>query len=218
MPPPSTPQTDGRNLSGKDLNLVMDIDAVSDPSQSFNLQEFLNKFKETVTTGIEFMKKKITDPTEGLEVCVKHLEKKVLERETGVLDMVADLRDLVNDPEDGIVARVERLETDTPFLDSTTATHSHSETDLRRRIHELETRLVVAEQKGQIVLDWADTMYRDHRSLQKQVWFNASKHHANEVIVGGIAEQPQQDYKKAAAAFFKEKLKVESTDGDIKYA
>ena len=97
-------------------------------------------------------------------------------------------------------------------------TPSPSVSALRCHVDELENHLVVAEQKGQIVLDWADTMYRDHRSLQKQVWFNTSRHHANEVIVGGIAELPQQDYKKAASTFFKEKLKVEAADGDIKFA
>ena len=114
--PRSVPSQTTRSPSGEEFTLDIDLAAVADPSQSFNLQEFLTKFKETVTTGIEFMKQKITNPTDGLDVRVKFLEDQVLSYNTGVLDMVADLRDMVNDPAEGVVARVEHLESETPWL------------------------------------------------------------------------------------------------------
>ena len=114
--PRSVPSQTTTSPSGEEFTLDIDLAAVADPSQSFNLQEFLTKFKETVTTGIEFMKQKITDPTDGFDMRVKFLEDQVLSRNTGVLDMVADLRDMVNDPEEGVVAWVEHLESETPWL------------------------------------------------------------------------------------------------------
>ena len=58
-------------------------------------------------------------------------------------------------------------------------------------------------------------MYKDHKSLQKQVSFHAVKHHANELIVGGIQETEETNPKKAAIKFLEEKLNVKIAQGEL---
>ena len=66
-----------------------------------------------------------------------------------------------------------------------------------------------------MLASWADVMYKDHHSLQKQVQFNMSKVHANDVLVGAVFEFKKQDCRKAAIQFFKEKLMVDVTSDDV---
>ena len=61
-------------------------------------------------------------------------------------------------------------------------------------------------------------MFQDHQSLQKQVYFNTSKHHANELIVGGVHEVKTQTAKAAAVQFFKDKLNVVVEEKDLFHA
>ena len=67
----------------------------------------------------------------------------------------------------------------------------------------------------QVLLHWADTMFKDHKSLQKQVDYNASRTHENELIVGGMVEIEDQSPFQEVTAFIKQKLDIEATQTDI---
>ena len=102
-------------------------------------------------------------------------------------------------------------------LPSTVTASSASSGDgsLDQRLTALESKVAKHDFDVSVLTNWADIMYKDHRSLQKQVFFNTSRTHANDLLIGGIYEFKQQDYKEAAIKFFKEKLKLTFKDKDV---
>ena len=62
---------------------------------------------------------------------------------------------------------------------------------------------------------WAGSLQRSQNSIHKQVQFNTSKHHANDLLVGGIYEYKKQDCRKAALKFFKERMKLSVADTEV---
>ena len=116
----------------------------------------------------------------------------------------------------GLVPRVQALESAAGPVSAAVPAETSTDTKaLRGTINDLESRLGKVEFQNTVVLDWADTMYKDHKSLQRQVAFNTSKQHANEVIVGGAAESKTQSNREAAMEFFRSKLAMTVSDSDI---
>ena len=79
----------------------------------------------------------------------------------------------------------------------------------------LEKHIVSQEFQSQVLINWGDTMYLDHRSLQKQVNFAESTLHNNEVIIGGMYERENQGTFQAVKSFLQDKLLIEVKDGNI---
>ena len=225
----ATGDKDGEQLQATPLKLK------SNSSQ--DIATFLVGFQQQMTTGLDFLRKKITDPVEGLESRVKTLEGHVITKNTGLKDRVEVLEVALKDPSFGLVTRLNTVEgtlkassggasggadvgkTSTTQIVSMPSTgDSFQMRTLQQKVNQLENRLEESEFQQKVLLGWADTMFKDHTSLQRQVNFNTAKHHANEVIVGGIYESKKQDNKAAAIKFFQEKLGVVATHSDIVYA
>ena len=166
------------------------------PKPPNTIQDFLEEFKKKMDEGLDFLKRKITDPTTGLETKVSDLEKCIWETEEGLNDKVDDLITVVKDPTLGLVSKVNQLinnastgsDSASPSGGQSTYLNTRQYDQLNKRIVELENKVAYSEFQLQVVLSWANNMYKDHKSLQKQVSFHAAKHHANELIVGGIQE------------------------------
>ena len=138
------------------------------------LQTFLDTFKRSVDEGIEFLKKKITDPDTGLETRVEDLEELVLKDDTGLKDRVEDLEKVVKDPVTGLLARVNSTtatNTATVGASATTsnagAITSEQYRALNGRILDLENQLATTKFESKVLIHWADNLYKDHKSLQK---------------------------------------------------
>ena len=52
-------------------------------------------------------------------------------------------------------------------------------------------------------------------AVKKQVQFNTSKHHTNDLLVGGIYEYKKQDCRKAALKFFRERMKLTVAENEV---
>ena len=160
-------------------------------------------------TGIDYLKK-ITDLDTGLENHMETLEEVVLKTGTGLEDRVKDLETAVNHPATGLVAATDP----TPQSSSIDSAQYHR---LTQWVTDLENKFAKSQFEMQVLLSWADNMYKDHQSLQKQVNFHDAKHHSNELIVGGVYEGIP-DVKKAVQKFMEEKLGVKPNPGDVYHA
>ena len=163
------------------------------------MASFMEEFQAKMNEGLNFLKGKITDPTSGLE------------------KRTSDLEATVNSTDSGLVDRVKKLESKAAQLPSIIGTGAASSDTgpLQVQVNDLTNRLTENEFKTKILLDWADTMYKDHLSLQREVQFNTSRHHSSEVVVGGIVEYKKQDNRRAAMKFFNQKMGVVATDNEV---
>ena len=196
------------------------------PKPPNTIQDYLEDFKKKMDEGLDFLKRKITDPDTGLETKVTDLEKAIWETDDGLNDKVDDLITVVKDPATGLVSKVNQLLENAPTVsDSANPSGGQSAQlntqqydQLNRRIVDLENKVAYGEFQSQVVLSWADNMYKDHKSLKKQVSFHAAKHHANELIVGGIQEDDSSNLKKSAIQFLEDKLNVKIAQGELYHA
>ena len=197
---------------------------------SKDLTSFLDNFQTTVNQGFAFLKEKITDPESGLETRVETLETLVNKKEAGLFDRVGKIESAITD-EQG-TSRIEKLENavkkglnsnsiagaGAPQYVIANKEEARLVNQLITKTNDLEKRMGEIEFKNSVLTNWADTMFQDHHSLQRQVNFNTSKHHANEVIVGGIYEAKKQDCKRASIQFFRSKLGIQVADTEILHA
>ena len=98
-----------------------------------------------------------------------------------------------------------------PLPPSASTATTQSVSSLVQKTNELEKRMDRNEFQTQVLLHWADTMFKDHKSLQKQVDYNASRTHENELILGGMVEIEDQSPFQEVTAFIKQKLDIEAT-------
>ena len=195
------------------------------------IQSFLEDFNDKVNAGLEFLKMKITDPHSGLETRVSNLEESINTDRLGLRDRLGALETLVKNPVDGLVPKVTKLlsvpqgvhrtraataatGSDMPVSDVNTAQFN----SLNARVLDLERKVADSEFQSQVLLNWADNMYKDHKSLQKQVNFHDAKHHTNELIVGGVAEDPNVHPKKAVIKFVQDKLGFKIEQNELYFA
>ena len=182
------------------------------------LQTFLNNFQTNVNASLDFLKNKVTDPDVGLETRVETLEEKVLSKNDGLWDRVATLETALQHPSTGLITKVNDLIDGSVSQGAAGPGIGPAAAVSREKFIDLESRLAKTEFQSQVLLQWADNMYKDHKSLQKQVNFHVAKHHANELIIGGISEELNQDNKKATMKFFEEKLSLKVEPGELFYA
>ena len=116
--------------------------------------------------------------------------------------------------------RVSTLETKSASATSAVATAAPASTHtavnaLKNITSDLEKHMDDAEFQSQVILHWADSMHHDLHSVQKQIDFHSSKHHVNEVNIGGIYESKNTSCFEATKKFLTEKLSVNTGDNDI---
>ena len=174
--------------------------------------------KTSVNTGLDHIKKLITEPGTGLVDRISAVEKHV--------PMIKNLTTTVVNDVEPRLKKVENTLKKVKFtpnddgskiatLTGAVGVDSDAFDDLQDRVEILERKAEMAAKKSNILTSWAGTMHRAHDSLKKQVRFNTAKHHANEVLVGGIYEHFNQDNRKAAIKFFREKMKLSVAENDV---
>ena len=87
--------------------------------------------------------------------------------------------------------------------------------ELVRHLYRVEKQVQGQEATLDLVVAWAGSLQRAQNSIHKQVQFNTSKHHANDLLVWGIYEYKKQDCRKAALKFFRERMKLSIADTDV---
>ena len=190
------------------------VDATKTPISLDSLAQTLQNFQAMVNQGIADITEKLTHPITGLETRVLNIEDTLNKDKTGLCDRVTDIEGTLATPTSGLcdrVSEVERKLQGTATVQASTAEIP----DLADRLLKLESKVAQNESDLSIITAWADTMYKEHRSLLKQVLFNTSRSHANELLIGGIFEFKKQDCREAAMKFFKEKLKLTFKDKDV---
>ena len=192
---------------------------------------YLDELQCNINDGLNFLKKKILDPEVGLETKVKSMETTLYATDAGLCDIVSDLEGAIEDPVSGLKPRVTVIEQAFSKVQSIPSTKGNPTlsqvaaeatalkiNDLQIKVNDLEGRLATTEFQSQVVLHWADTMFSDHKSLQRQVNFNTAKHHTNELIIGGIYETKNSNCKQEASKFLHDKLEMAVIDSDIIHA
>ena len=153
---------------------------------SKDLTSFLDNFQTTVNQGFAFLKEKITDPKSGLETRVETLETLVNKKEAGLFDRVGKIESAITD-EQG-TSRIEKLENavkkglnsnsvagaGAPQYVIANKEEARLVNQLITKTNDLEKRMGEIEFKNSVLTNWADTMFQDHHSLQRQVNFNTS--------------------------------------------
>ena len=210
------------------VNTTQKVEGCATVDSVSSVSDELANFRNLMNTGFDTLTAKI----EQFEPRVKSLEQVVLAPGTGLQDRVTVLANDIANASNGLRPRLDQLEVSVQQLHTQQSAPSSgvnagvnagqiSAVDfqaLQKRVSELET--IAATQKQDVILlsNWADVMHKDHFSLQRQVQFNTAKHHANDVLVGGIAEAKDQDCHTAAMDFFKNKLDLDVVSTDVWHA
>ena len=172
----------------KEMNGV--LEKLKESSVPSELTSFLELFQKGVNECLDFFKNKVTDPNSGLET------------------KVTDLRTDVN----ALSSRVMVLEN---RESSHTVSTSASSKVPNSKIKEIENQLSEAEFNTQMLIHWADNMYKNSQSLQKQVNFHLAQHHTNKIIIGGVPELHNKSCLESTKQFLLDTLSVQVNDGDI---
>ena len=184
-----------------------------------DMSSFLVEFQTKMNDGINYLKTKISDPIDGLEHRVGEIETTINADKSGLKDRVMQLETSITDPVSGFKPRIELLEKSvvSGIVDTAggAAVDNTTLQQLRTQVNTLEKCLNTTQFESKVLLSWADTMFKDHKSLQRQVFFNTFRSHSQEVIVGGIYEHKKQDCRQAAMKFFRDKLDVVVLDSDV---
>ena len=181
-----------------------------------NLNDKINIVQKSINDGIEDIKKLVTTPVHGLHPRITNLE--------GYLPIVKTVDKKVKEIEPRLSTVEKKL--NALHVKKVTGASGKSESvvegasaevteELLQRVNTLETRAHETDQKMDIMISWAGTMYKSHNNLKKQVLFNTAKHHSNDLLVGGIYEYPRQDNCKSALKFFREKMKLTINEHDV---
>ena len=177
------------------------------PQDQESLAEFLVNFQDKMNTAFDFLKVKITDPENGLEKKVQTLEQAVLTEKKGLCDKVKNLETAMKKKSPQTSVKTIHAIVDDQLVST-----------LQQKVADLENRVQIAEGKSSMALQWVDILYQEHRSLEKQVFFNMAKNHEDDVVVGGIPQFKQENCKAAAMKFFQKKMGMVLLPGDILWA
>ena len=185
-----------------------------------SMNDKMKALQQTVNTGIDAVKKLVTDPTCGVEPRIKVLED-LFNRKEPVIDR---LQKTVERSGTGLVSRVAAMEESIKKLSTGSAASVYQPTDveldegtpeLLRRLHAVELRSIGNENTLDVVVAWAGALERSQNAMKKQMQFNTSKHHTNDLLVGGIYEYKKQDCHKAALKFFRDKMRLTVGESDV---
>ena len=181
------------------------------------LNDKINVVQKSVNDGIEDLKKLVTTPVHGLDPRITNLEAYLPIVRT-VDKKVKDIEPRLSTVENKLNAlHVKKVtgpdgEAETALVGGASAEVTE---ELLQRVDTLENRAQETDQKMNIMITWAGTMYKSHNNLKKQVLFNTAKHHSNDLLIGGIYEYPKQDNCKSAMKFFREKMKLTINENDV---
>ena len=149
---------------------------------------------------------------------VQALEDSIITHGTGLKPRVSDLeikvRQLDNDIKKKVPTKITAIQSTSTSTSGLRQPQQPPSLNAQQ-LAKFEQRLLLQESNMQLLTAWLHTMYRDHCALQKEVYFNKSKLHNNELLVGGIAEAKKQDNRNDTITFFKEKLGIEVADHDV---
>ena len=118
------------------------------------------------------------------------------------MPVVKKLEKCISTPATGLESRMQEVEKSVKYLSMSGTSEAQGATggaappealckevmNLDACMDSLEQQVQTQERQLDILTSWAGTMYHAHGSLRKQVQFNTSKHHSNDLIVGGIYE------------------------------
>ena len=213
----------GATTSGKESKLTPPAQspfqklAASITAAQVAMNDKIAVVQKLVNDGIDMVKKLITDPGAGVEPRVSKLEEQV--------PVITNLKNTVGDRKSGLVRRVNEVEASIQKLSTQTRVvpppsegenQVNSESpELIRRLYNVEKQVQGQEATLDLVVAWAGSLQRSQNSIHKQVQFNTSKHHANDLLVGGIYEYKKQDCRKAALKFFRERMKLSVADSEV---
>ena len=205
---PSGPSQDTQNEMAEALQQLQQSSVPQD------LSNFLAVFQKGVNEGLDFLKQKITNPASGLEA---HFSSLSSDHNT-----LKNRVDTLEDTSKGFSTRLSTLESKAqsskqigPQKLIASPSEARIVNQLITKTNALEKRIASQEFQSQVYINWADMMYLDHRSLQKQVNFAESTLHNNEVIIGGVYECANQGTFQAVKSFLQDKLLIEVEDGNI---
>ena len=205
---PSGPSQDTQNEMAEALQQLQQSSVPQD------LSNFLAVFQKGVNEGLDFLKQKITDPASGLEARFSSL--------SSDHNTLKNRVDTLEDTSKGFSTRLSTLESKPqsskqigPQKLIASPSEARIVNQLITKTNTLEKRIVSQEFQSQVLINWADMMYLDHRSLQKQVNFAESTLHNNEVIIGGMYERANQGTFQVVKSFLHNKLLIEVEDGNI---
>ena len=200
-------------------------------------EEFTRKedWQKQMMTGIEDIKTMLNEPVKGLKSQITALETTVSHPESGLEKKVETLGE---DLKDRYVPRLEAVETKITALqtqpqptkpasqaaidewtaDDTLYVSKETHDALKSKVELLEGQAELSECNVRLLTQWADRMQVQHQPLECEVIFQQSKLIQNEVIVAGIREYKNENSRKAAISFFKNRMKLHVRDGDVHFA
>ena len=175
-----------------------------------NMTDKIEALQTAVNDGISMVKILITDPTAGVEPRVKTLEKYVTN-----IKKIPNMETRLTKVEKAVQDATDNLPLQNMVIQGNTPENTILQCSVVKCLEEVEKKSIVHTNTLDMVVAWAGAMQRAQWSVQKQVHFNTSKHHQNDIVVGGIYEYNRQDPCKASIKFFREKMKLTVAEHDI---
>ena len=145
-----------------------------------NMTDKIEALQTAVNKGISTVKTLITDPTASVEPRVKTLEKYVTN-----IKKIPNMETRLTKVEKAVQDATENLPLQNMVIQGNTPENTILQRSVVRHLEEVEKKSIVHTNTLDMVVAWAGTMQRAQWSVQKEVRFNTSKHHQNDIVVGG---------------------------------
>ena len=214
----TTTDTPSNSQSAKSTKTPFQLLAESVAVMQVTVNDKISTVQQSVNEGINVVKKLITDPMAGVEPRVTKLEAQV--------PVIEGLKRQIEGRKSGLITRVTEVEDSLHKLSSQghRVYSQQGEQDLDidanapeviQCLQQVEQQVLEQETTMDLVVAWAGALQRSHAAVKKQVQFNTSKHHTNDLLVGGIYEHKKQDCRKAALKFFRECMKLTVAENEV---